>query len=838
MALFENHTWQALAPWLGDLLGDQAPVHARCNLAMLAADLAPNDEQALEDLSRMVAQTFDKIVREVSTEERTLLDTLLLERVALPEEVQERLDSRVASQLETLISEWDPDHAYNALVRTGQSATTLLPPKIMADVVVFNARRLVALERNSPERDIHQRRLYQLARIDASAPEQLRSKWRALIRSQFEHIRRRQRRLALFGLMQVAPAWLRSSADGTAIANPAEMDAAARVGRPRHRWLIWQALLGAVIGGGVLSLLILPLMIKFDNPLKNFTDFIDSWVNLAIIGFPTGLLVGFFYTPSVGRQSDLLRTLWRALIPAAAGSIGVVFAVMIYIVWSPDELGLNAQFTNRPILTIVSLYVCSLVVLVVVTRLAPIMTRIVRERTVEGAAVLTTLFLAGPVIVVAMAICGTAILLHEATLTQIWPELMVAVAATATVVATVELETWPTLRREVPKAPRPGLLVASLVACSLPVLLSLSHLALRYLPWFRDQLTVSAPQRSGDQPVGHSYLVLPGHVLTLIAERDVPVRISVDAGTHQALHVTSGNPARATQFRLASGDQICVDRCWGWPPMSEWLPSLFEIIAPLHLRAEAAQSPPTVAKTLIVEPDRTLSDTIEAGATNHMILQGEGLMSVKFAVEGAGNHGDLPFVALYDGSKQLQLPYQELSSKGKTFEAEIPGGDYILCVYFGDADTPGCDPKNTNREIFESGSANLQVTSRLISHSSSFAGQPLTLSGTAVKIVTNLYSVAELIITSTSHVNVAVTKDSGQGQRDLYLSVLDKHKQRILADQDDPDPPQLTVDLLPGIYFVCVSWSSPRGQCNPREKTSSSSTSTAEVGVNIDAIIK
>jgi hypothetical protein len=94
----------------------------------------------------------------------------------------------------------------------------------------------------------------------------------------------------------------------------------------------------------------------------------------------------------------------------------------------------------------------------------------------------------------------------------------------------------------------------------------------------------------------------------------------------------------------------------------------------------------------------------------------------------------------------------------------------------------------------------------------------------------------ELIIMSTSHVSVAVTKDSGQRQRDLYLSVLDKDKQRILEDQDDPDPPELTVDLHPGVYFVCVSLSSPRGQCDPKEKTSRSSTSTAEVGVNIDAI--
>jgi hypothetical protein len=805
---------------------------------MLAADLAPNDEEALEDLARMAAQAFDKIVREGSTEERTLLDTLLRERVALPEAVQERLDSRIASQLETLISDWDPDHAYNAVVRTGQSATTLLPPKVMADVVVFNARRLVALERNSPERDIHQRRLYQLAKIDAAAPAELRNKWRALIRSLFEHIQRRQRRLALFGLMQVAPGWLQPSVAGTVIADPAEMDAAARVGRPRYRWLTWQALLGAVLGGGVLSLLIILLVINLDNPLGNLDDFVVSWVNLAIIGFPAGLLVGFFYTPSVGRQLNLLRSTWRALIPAAAGSIGVVLAVLNYIAWaSPNELGLDTQYKNRPILTVVTLYVCSLVVLVIVMRLAPIMTRIVRDRTTEGAAVLTTLSVASPVIVPAAAICGVAILLQEAILAQIWPELMVAVAATATVVATAELETWPSVRREVPQPPRTGFLVVSLVACSLPLLLALSHFASRYIPWVRHQLTVAVPQSSGDQPVERSYFVVPGHALTLVTEQDVPVRISVDAGTHQALHITStGKSEGAAQFRLAIGDSICLDRCSGWPPMSEWLSSLFDIIAPLHLRAEAGQSPPTTAKTLLVEQDRTLTDTIEAGAANHMTLPGEGLMGVKFSAEGMGNHGDLPFVALYNTTEQLQLPRQERLPKGTTFEAEMLGGDYTLCVYFGAADLLGCDPGNGNRKIFESGLVNLQVMSRLIAPNASFAGQPLTLSGAAVRTVTNLYSMVELIIMSTSHVSVAVTKDSGQRQRDLYLSVLDKDKQRILEDQDDPDPPELTVDLHPGVYFVCVSLSSPRGQCDPKEKTSRSSTSTAEVGVNIDAI--
>ena len=33
----------------------------------------------------------------------------------------------------------------------------------------------------------------------------------------------------------------------------------------------------------------------------------------------------------------------------------------------------------------------------------------------------------------------------------------------------------------------------------------------------------------------------------------------------------------------------------------------------------------------------------------------------------------------------------------------------MVCVYFGVADFPGCDPTDHNRVIFEGGTANLQV---------------------------------------------------------------------------------------------------------------------------------
>ena len=61
--------------------------------------------------------------------------------------------------------------------------------------------------------------------------------------------------------------------------------------------------------------------------------------------------------------------------------------------------------------------------------------------------------------------------------------------------------------------------------------------------------------------------------------------------------------------------------------MTDWLPALLGsgAIARLHLHVETAHlSPAKTTKTIVVEPDHTVAEAIDAGADNHIRLQGEG----------------------------------------------------------------------------------------------------------------------------------------------------------------------------------------------------------------------
>jgi hypothetical protein len=90
----ELHAWRALLPWIGDLASDGNPANVRCNVAMLAADLAARgDAESLAALADMVAKALDRVALGGSADDRLVSETVLAERGRLDPGKRQSLDA-------------------------------------------------------------------------------------------------------------------------------------------------------------------------------------------------------------------------------------------------------------------------------------------------------------------------------------------------------------------------------------------------------------------------------------------------------------------------------------------------------------------------------------------------------------------------------------------------------------------------------------------------------------------------------------------------------------------------------------------------------------------------
>lgn len=555
-------TWQALTPWLNDLLRNDQAVHVRCNLAMLAADLATNDADARRALAEMLAQASDVVIRTGAAGDLLVLRQVLHERARLPGAAQTALDDEARQIMEHSSQHWSPERAVDAVLRINDMIGVL--PISVAANAALNAARRMAGNRDGRDRDAARTRLVQLLKLDRSLPKGLRREFRECLRAGLERISSKaERKRALFELLTAAPALLEPSAEGgPEVVGGAVRDAAARAGRPRWQWIVARSALAAGVACAVLTLLVAAISMLRDNGIDAtagaYSNLPQDGFLLLVIAFCTTLAVACTYTPSLQRATSPLRALRHATLPALAGAAMAVLLANLFLSSTLEMLVMAhdaAGWAAVPFRASMLLGVTVGLALLATAALAPSITRLTWSR-LPNVSVLPQIAFA-PIVAVWTAACWVGAVFEDASLLPaFWPIVSVATMAANAVLVGIETETAPSLDVTPSKGPRwlpaPGW-------TALPIMLAASIAAVfaAYTVW-RAPREVSLLDLAPGQ--ARTVRVEKRRPLTILGRDDKPVSVSASAGLGASvlLRKDKGWTDPVPTFVLAGRAVVCV----------------------------------------------------------------------------------------------------------------------------------------------------------------------------------------------------------------------------------------------------------------------------------------
>lgn len=706
--------WGSLVPRLGALLDDQR-LNVRRNVATLAASLAGHDAAALEVLATIAGEAIRALLRDDSAADLAVLETVLEERDALPDEkLKAVFDEHVAQKLRNSGLQRDSGVITEDLLRLPSSALPLLPVHLLVEAFISDARRLAGYPRgrgDPVERDRLQARLARLATIENQAPLAFRNTLRSALTERLRRLRRRIRFPVLLVLLQIAPDLLEPSPEAATIATTAEIDRAARAGRPGLFRVIGRVLIFAFVTGGVLAMLMACVLTVShgSDAAKILGNAALECLRVGFIAVTAVLPAAVLYTPSLGRSFRIIKSLRRTLIPAIAAGL---VAVGVTAPFAEADATLGLVLGDSPFIFYLLLFAAVTATVSLVTAMVPAAVRAyIREG--DNGEIWATACAAGPALGIGTVVCGIAALLGFTTLSQLWP-LLIATAATAAVSLTnLEIAAGPTYRvSSVPERSWwPGLAVISSAA---PPALALIGVVLSW-----SSVGQLPPQgiecRSPGAPCRREFTLQPGSSVTLTFDSPAKLRADFDMKGHAVLMVPAGKKMTESisgkHLIVEPGSRICVDQCEGylWPWKSDWLRVLVTgEPRKVHLLGQftAPALGPKGGETVDLREAAT-GVRLEAGAPKQIeVPVGTRAWT---EVEGQGLSEDDPaLLAVFWHGNNNELAEVDPGPPRKWHM--LAPGTYLLCVYFHSIENSSCNLKDPNRMVFETGEAVLKIS--------------------------------------------------------------------------------------------------------------------------------
>ena len=567
-------TWQALTPWLQDLTRAPSP-EVRLNVAMLAVDLAEVDADARTELARMLARTCDDMVLRGAFEDRLLFRKLAQERSRIPERQRNAVDQILRGELEKISDYWPPQRAVDVFFLE-ERAGILLPVRVLARAVEQDARDLSRASQGQSA-DRARARLEVVNRADT--PERAVHWWRCDLRrhlgERFQSLPTAERRQALFFLLQVAPNLL-EPVGGLSIAGGAELDAAARAGRPPLRWAVLCSSLTALALSIGLTLIV-AMTVPLSSETEGLPESSSAWlfaILMVSIGFASGLIIGPFYTPSMGRRESRPRTLVRVAWPAQA----------LYIAGTA-ALGLIALLTRDDGLPGVLVFLVVLDVCVVgASLLLPYIITLLGDRAQAFGVIFFSYAIAGPVVAGATAVCSFAAALHVTGLNEFWAPAILVATCSAVVITTIELRTLPMGQSGTAPIWSRGSLTLFAAVCYALVVIPASYALLAHkIKPDSNRITISSQGQI-------TRTLDPERTITLVNESVDTLSIHFSAEDHKV--VLSTDPSKALlDLPLPPKEKktLCIDRCPSetWPNLDHWLPLLILRTSAINFSVDA-----------------------------------------------------------------------------------------------------------------------------------------------------------------------------------------------------------------------------------------------------------
>jgi hypothetical protein len=699
---------------LGGLLHDQRP-NVRRNIATLAASLAGRDSAALEALVAIAVEGIRNLLREASAADAELLETVLAEREALPDEtLKAKFDEQVAQKLGNSIPERDALVRTENLLRLPSAALPLVPVELLVDAFMSDARRLAGTPRGKGdpfERERLQARLSRLAAFENQAPLDLRN---ALLQALAQRLRRLERRFpVLLVLLQIVPTLLELKPGTAAIANPAEIDKAARAGRPHWLRVVGRSLTFAFVTGGALAMLMACVLTVShgSNAAKILGNAALECLRIGFIALTAAVPAAFLYTPSLGRSFRVAKSLRRALVPAIAAGL---VAAGITVLFRDGDITLGLVLSDTPVIFYLLLFAAIATTVSIVTAMVPSAVRAYIQ-TGDSGEIWAIACAAGPALGAGTMTCGVAALLGFTALSQLWPLLMATAATSAVSLTNIEKSANPThpLSSAAERSWWPNVAVLSSAVppalAAIGVVLSLSSAETST----DRQLAQSIECRTPGAHCNRDFVLQPGTSVMLTFQDPAKLRADFDIKGHEVLILPTEQGAKASSGKHAimeSGASICVDQCEGftWPWESDWLRVLVTGHGKVRLLGQfTAPAPgPTGGETM----DLTKAASgvkVEAGEPEQLEVPAG--KHARIEVEGQGLSEDDPaLLKVFGHEKNNDLT--ELQSNRDSRSHTVEPGTYLVCVYFHAIEHSTCNLKDPNRVVYETGQAIVKIS--------------------------------------------------------------------------------------------------------------------------------
>jgi hypothetical protein len=355
----------------------------------------------------------------------------------------------------------------------------------------------------------------------------------------------RDRLPVLFGLQRYAPGIIQPRDDMAGVASDRQFARAARYGRPAWWRMVWRAaqvtaVAAAALTGAILVFALVPALPE-QGPLHIQVIMLGKqWLELTGTGIAAAAVAVWVYTPTQGRRLSWISAILRAALCALFGAVGATSAVMLMIGRWPDEAiehnQLGIGWADR---TFTFMLVCVLsfwVPLTATLLLVPAAVRMTAAWIGERLSMLAAATAAGPAIVVVTLLALLPVSPIVDLTAQLWPLLLVSIAATAAFSAYSEAETSP--RTAMLPTRRWPVLLGSMLCCvpllavlSGPVLDSLRLLA------FPVELPVASP---GTDSLMWDSQLPRGTPEWIVLSDGEPTVVEIEAGNDSILLATEG----------------------------------------------------------------------------------------------------------------------------------------------------------------------------------------------------------------------------------------------------------------------------------------------------------
>lgn len=582
--------WATITQRLGATMDDQSS-NVRSNLVTLAATVSASDPDALAALVDFGAAAAESLAAEASPADKLVLQTVMDERRNLDPDLGPKFDEAIRARLEAVGAASNAPKTVDALLFAVPAVKAILPPRLLADAALTDARRLPTSDRrpdDATERDRIRRRLARLRQAVEGLAEAEREAFRRAVADQLAGFGKRDRRASLLAIMRWAPWIAKTSSGGTPIAASAQFNSAARYDRPSRLRVLWWSLCGGAIGSG--ALIILTMLVLWDRYIAGTRTLPDANIplDLGLIAALVALSSGLTLTPSVGRTADAMRSLRRLCLPSFVGAVGVVIgSLIIHFLEKSDFFS-----TFIPEIQCAVLFVTLFLLLALVFWSLPLALRDIVSRRTDWRVGLTVLSASGPAIVFASLMCGAAAVWGIRPVAELWPILVVSLIAAALVATRIEIAKWPVLVDNKSATAARRFRRLAVAASALPIGLTVIGIIVTVACYWSASSDAKYSLSAMSSVPLQLKMVPHRHVAIALAGAD-KVTINIAPSGHMIYIFDKGNPKQlGANSQLSGSDELCVDDCGdNWPSLAEWLPLL--------VGAEAMDKPVNITVNVI-----------------------------------------------------------------------------------------------------------------------------------------------------------------------------------------------------------------------------------------------